>query len=93
MYCQLVAKIDSNQLPVSVIRWQNGSQIYFATFNQLKITKWQITQQQLKLLKNKYRFGTLRIRYIFDINDSLNLKTIKFYIINLPMSSSDKQAI
>ncbi len=41
--------IKINQLPDNVARWQNGSQIFFATFTQLKVTKLSITRQPLKL--------------------------------------------
>ncbi len=35
--------------------WQHGSQICLATFIKWKITKLKITQQPLKLEKNKHR--------------------------------------
>ncbi len=56
-----------NQLPVSPTRWQHGSQICFATFNELKVTKLLKTQQPGKLEKNKHRFGVYRILENFDV--------------------------
>ncbi len=43
--------IRINQLPVSVTRWQHGSQIYFVTFIRWKIAYVLITQQTQKLEK------------------------------------------
>ncbi len=55
-------------------RWQHGSWICFATFILWKITKLLKTEQPLKVVKNKHRFGILRI--------FLN-QIIKFYLIKL----------
>jgi hypothetical protein len=77
--------VKGDQLPVSDARWQHGSQLCFATFTWLKITK--LLKKNSPITKprekNKHRFGILRIlekmfRYV-----GLNLKTIKFYLIKL----------
>jgi hypothetical protein len=54
-----------NELPVSASRWQHGFQICFATFIKGKITKLLITQQPLKLRKNKHRSGIFRFLGFF----------------------------
>jgi hypothetical protein len=52
-----------NQLPVSANRRQHGSQIHFCNFHLVKNLK--VTDQPLKLEKNKHRFGILRILDMF----------------------------
>ncbi len=80
-----------NQLPVSVTRWQHGSQI--STFIKWKITKLLKTQEPRKPDKkwaqvwNPWNFK-INLMYVW-----LNLKTIKFYTIKKAQISTDNQGI
>ncbi len=55
----------------------------FCNFYNVKKLIFAITQQPWKLEKNKHGFGILRNRVIFWMHVSLNLKTIKCYLVKL----------
>ncbi len=76
----LEKQIRINQLSVSAARWQHLSQICFANLILWKVTKFSITQQSLKLEKNKYRFEFLRIFILKFMHEGLNFKTIKILL-------------
>jgi hypothetical protein len=76
----LEKQIRINQVSVSAARWQHLSQICFANLILWKVTKFSITQQSLKLEKNKYRFAFLRIFILKFMHEGLNFKIIKILL-------------
>jgi hypothetical protein len=72
------------QLPVSVNSWQHGSQIFFATFIQLIMTKLQQAWLALKTEKNKHRLNGHNVIHQSDIqhNNARHNGLISTLIVN-----------